>query len=123
MKTIFWWMLQFSAYDNGLLTPLTSHLDDILAANSSITLNAEETLRWLWPFVTKDRYFTYTGSLTTPPYSEVVTWIVCNAVIPLSENQVSSLVELSKNMIRDSEQVSFPGELMKHVYRLILHTN
>ena len=89
-------MLQFSAYDNGLLTPLTSHLDDILAANSSITLNAEETLRWLWPFVIKDHYFTYTGSLTTPTFKEIVTWIVYNAVIPLSVNQVSEFIELSK---------------------------
>ena len=89
-------MLQVKASDNELLKPLTNHLDDIRAHDSSVTLNAEETLRWLWPFVTKDHYFTYTGSLTTPTYKEVVTWIVYNAVIPLSENQVSKLMELSK---------------------------
>lgn len=33
-------------------------------------------------------YFTYGGSLTTPPCTEVVTWIDLNTTIPLTHDQV-----------------------------------
>ncbi|KAG5893394.1 hypothetical protein JTB14_038056 [Gonioctena quinquepunctata] len=43
-------------------------------------------------FTTTDRiqYFTYKGSLTTPPCSEVVTWIEFRNTIPLSHNQIQN---------------------------------
>lgn len=36
-----------------------------------------------------DRFYTYKGSLTTPPCSEAVTWIVFPNTIPISLAQVS----------------------------------
>lgn len=36
-------------------------------------------------------YFTYGGSLTTPPCTEVVTWIDLNTTIPLTHDQVNNL--------------------------------
>lgn len=50
----------------------------------------------LWNFVSLDKftvkdresYFTYEGSLTTPPCSEVVTWIEFRNTIPLAHKQV-----------------------------------
>ncbi|KAG5893397.1 hypothetical protein JTB14_038059 [Gonioctena quinquepunctata] len=47
-------------------------------------------------FTTTDRntYFTYKGSLTTPPCSEVVTWIEFVNTIPLSHSQIQEFRHL-----------------------------
>lgn len=40
-----------------------------------------------------DDYYTYNGSLTTPPCSEIVTWIDFRQSIPLSHSQVNHTIE------------------------------
>ncbi|MCB0705347.1 MAG: carbonic anhydrase family protein [Saprospiraceae bacterium] len=47
---------------------------------------AEPSLLPILNFSTNRSYYTYTGSLTTPPCSEIVTWIVM-------ENKVEATVE------------------------------
>ncbi|OGQ65027.1 MAG: hypothetical protein A2V21_305595 [Deltaproteobacteria bacterium GWC2_55_46] len=39
-------------------------------------------------------YFTYSGSLTTPPCSESVKWIVLNAPIQMSEKQIADIQKI-----------------------------
>ncbi len=57
--------------------------------SANLSLDAEELLP-------KNRaYQTYTGSLTTPPCSDQVTWIVLNEPIEASKNQID---QLRKNM-------------------------
>lgn len=49
-------------------------------------------------------YWTYAGSLTTPPLSEVVSWIIMKDPIEVSHNQVGR------------ESVPCQGALSSHTY-------
>jgi carbonic anhydrase len=56
---------------------------------SSTTLIPGDSMAWLHPFLQQHgRYFTYQGSLTTPPCSEAVTWINLRKTSEVSEEQV-----------------------------------
>ncbi len=45
-------------------------------------------------------YYTYTGSLTTPPCSEIVTWFVMKSPVETSSDQISKFHEIIKNNYR-----------------------
>jgi len=62
--------------------------------NQSMLLNASFTLASLLPKNT-DRFYTYKGSLTTPPCSEAVTWILFPDILPISVFQIEKFRQLS----------------------------
>lgn len=64
-------------------------MENITSAQTSTSFVSPPTLREILP---EDlvHYFTYNGSLTTPPCSEVVTWIDFKEPIQLSHAQVHS---------------------------------
>lgn len=48
----------------------------------------------------KREYITYSGSLTTPPCSEGVLWVVMKQAIPLSKEQIADFGKIYKNNVR-----------------------
>ncbi|XP_018328026.1 carbonic anhydrase 15-like isoform X1 [Agrilus planipennis] len=76
--------------DNKQLDQLVKHLPRVYAPHANITLTETFALASLIPSSEKMRiYYTYKGSLTTPPCSEVVTWIVYPNPMPVSEVQLN----------------------------------
>ena len=57
------------------------------------------------------RYYTYMGSLTTPPCSEGVLWMVMKEPVPISAEQVSIFARLYPMNARPIQQAD--GRLIK----------
>uniref|UniRef100_A0A8C7F1S4 protein-tyrosine-phosphatase n=1 Tax=Oncorhynchus kisutch TaxID=8019 RepID=A0A8C7F1S4_ONCKI len=82
--------------DGGRIAALAVLFEQVCRSLSPITLchsgktgNVEPfSLLALLPNST-DKYYTYNGSLTSPPCSETVEWIVFKHTVPISETQVS----------------------------------
>lgn len=75
--------------DNFLLTPA---LDKISAANGGAASYAYDTESFSpYSLLPADgRYYTYPGSLTTPPCSEIVTWFMMETPVYLSKAQLDT---------------------------------
>jgi carbonic anhydrase len=97
--------------DRGSVHPLVQNVwnnlplekNDEVAARSSIDLNS------LLP--TDRSYFTYMGSLTTPPCSEGVLWLVMKTPMPISPEQVGIFARLYPMNARPIQAVA--GRLIK----------
>ncbi|XP_063517963.1 receptor-type tyrosine-protein phosphatase gamma isoform X4 [Pongo pygmaeus] len=76
-----------------------SALDPIIHGLKGVVHHEKET--FLDPFVLRDllpaslgSYYRYTGSLTTPPCSEVVEWIVFRRPVPISYHQLEAFYSI-----------------------------
>ena len=86
-------LFKIAPYDN-------KHIQPIMDASRTLTMPGSKTdeddfiesldlrLERLIPANTES-YFTYFGSLTTPPCSEVVTWIIFADILGVSEEQMN----------------------------------
>ena len=74
--------------DNPSYSEFTNLLEKVRKSNSSVDFNKQTSLR---NFLASDldTYYTYDGSLTTPPCLEVVKWIDIEEPVLLSHNQVN----------------------------------
>lgn len=81
---------QASEEDNPTYESIVKSLPNIEGLNSNLKLPESLIIEpILIPnFTLMQNYFTYNGSLTTPPCSEVVTWIDFKDPLPLSHAQV-----------------------------------
>jgi carbonic anhydrase len=93
--------------DNPIIQTLWNHLP--LERNIEYPASVALDLDGLLP---QDRsYFTYMGSLTTPPCSEGVLWIVLRAPAAVSAEQVAAFSRLYPNNARPIQQAA--GRLIK----------
>ncbi|MEO9576753.1 MAG: carbonic anhydrase family protein [Tateyamaria sp.] len=91
--------------DDGVLLVLGVFLDagqenEVLAPIWAVAPKSKGTARVTATIHPQDllpqssAHFTYAGSLTTPPCSEIVTWVVYEDPIPASDDQISGFAEV-----------------------------
>lgn len=61
----------------------------IINPKSEITRDFKEEFSWIKKTALKQHYYTYHGSLTTPPFTECVIWIIFTKPIRISQKQVN----------------------------------
>lgn len=75
--------------ENKNLAPIVRNLKHVRDVDSFTQLNETFTIASLLPSVEEmERFYTYKGSLTTPPCSEAVTWILFPDPLGISVYQV-----------------------------------
>lgn len=82
--------------ENPLLNPIVNNLESIIKFNSKTKIPEPVVLRTLIP-ATKDIFYMYQGSLTTPPCSESVTWILFTQVPSVGYSQLFEFGQLDNN--------------------------
>ncbi|XP_066138892.1 carbonic anhydrase 2-like [Euwallacea fornicatus] len=92
--TVLSYLTSVSAQDNKHYDKLEEGLHQVQNIFSNSTIYNVGTLNDLIA-KNRHRYYTYEGSLTTPPCSEAVTWIEFEDTIPLSAEQISAFRLLS----------------------------
>ncbi|XP_024946142.1 carbonic anhydrase 2 [Cephus cinctus] len=75
--------------DNPMFAKITQHLPRIKKMGSSVNIGPD-CLRWMMEACSEPGYYTYLGSLTTPPYHECVVWIVIPRPIKISARQIDA---------------------------------
>ncbi|CAO1367188.1 unnamed protein product [Diamesa serratosioi] len=110
--TVLAFFFEISKEPNPAYEDITKILATIRKSDTNVTFTKPPTLRGLISD-NLDEYFVYNGSLTTPPCSEIVTWIDFQVPIPLSHDQIENFRSLE-----DSE-----GNILNHNFRPIQPIN
>uniref|UniRef100_A0A0L8G2A1 Carbonic anhydrase n=1 Tax=Octopus bimaculoides TaxID=37653 RepID=A0A0L8G2A1_OCTBM len=81
---------------NAALQQVCDAMKKVTSAGSNFVMTSDFDLPGLVPGDV-NKFYTYPGSLTTPPCHESVTWIVCQETIGCSKEQLSILRSLKNN--------------------------
>jgi len=91
-------MFEITEEDNPAYTPFIDAMKNVKykGEEEKVKTNPGLTLESLLPSTLDTGFFYYSGSLTTPPCSEVVQWMVFSDTVPISENQMSVFRDLNR---------------------------
>ncbi|XP_065333586.1 carbonic anhydrase 1-like [Cloeon dipterum] len=87
-------------YNLSELDPIVSNLKNVIDGGSMQPLQSGRYMGWLKKFIsadcncTKETYYTYVGSLTNPPCTENVVWIVMANPIPIGQSQLQEFQKI-----------------------------
>lgn len=95
--------------ENSILSHLVDHLP---ATKDAVYDDAANTFAAADLLPSDKSYFTYSGSLTTPPCSEIVTWIVMEHPIEASTAQIHDFEALEHENARPVQPLE--GRAIKH---------
>ncbi|XP_025830339.1 carbonic anhydrase 15-like [Agrilus planipennis] len=88
--TVLAFFFQISEKENKPLNQILRHLPRVYHSDARVFFTSTFTLASILPKPKNmKRFYMYTGSLTTPPCSEAVTWIVFPNPMPVSNKQVN----------------------------------
>lgn len=98
--------------EEGAENAVLKNFVDHLPATKDATYEAAGTFNALDLMPSDKSYFTYAGSLTTPPCSEIVTWIVMEHPIEASAAQIHDFEALEHENARPVQALE--GRAIKH---------
>jgi len=97
---------RINPYYESMLKSLAS----VIEPNTHSQVTSPPTLEKLLPLRWSDAYYTYNGSLTTPPCSESVTWFVLENTEPIAPEQLREFLNLKSESgyLKDNFRVVQP---------------
>ncbi|XP_072472602.1 carbonic anhydrase 6 isoform X2 [Notamacropus eugenii] len=92
-------------HKNAHFEKIISHLSEIQNVGENVTLNSIDIKHLLPDNLSK--YYRYNGSLTTPPCSENVTWMILKETVTISKKQLDELQNSVLNNDHETLQNNF----------------
>lgn len=96
--------------DEGVafMDTIVAKLCNITTTGASTTIGPIDLTPAMQPFA-NNRSYTYAGSLTTPPCTEGVTWLIPNQPLPITVDQFNALKSIIKFNSRYTQNM--PGDV------------
>ncbi|MFT5115550.1 MAG: carbonic anhydrase [Parasphingorhabdus sp.] len=89
-------------------------LDNVSSTINKVSVNTEVRINAADLLPEHREYYHYSGSLTTPPCSENVNWLVMKTAIQVSDQQVSRFIQLVGENARPLQNLNWRNMLVSH---------